>query len=145
MIRYLLILVGRVAETLCPAPASVRVAVLAADLLAEREAAVDVMEPWRFGPAAGVATGHGPGVVCADAGFPAASSPTPGRPTYLTTRDWADICCRHPEPTEELLLAAANQIAELCGHVHFNHPKQEYMRTLVHQLHDRATLFAQNR
>lgn len=50
MIRYLLILVGRVAETLWPAPASVRVAVLAADLLAEREAAVDVMEPIRFGP-----------------------------------------------------------------------------------------------
>lgn len=52
VIRYMLVLVGRIAEVLCPAPASVRASVLAADVLAEREELVEVMEPIRLGPVA---------------------------------------------------------------------------------------------
>lgn len=85
-LRYALTIVRDVSMILCPASAFVRarvdeaheakVAAEWADLLAEREAAVDVMEPWRFGPAAGVAVGTGPGQVC---GVPLAS-PCPGQP-----------------------------------------------------------------
>lgn len=50
-----------------------------------------------------------------------------------------------PEPTEELLLAAANQIDDYRRHTHFNHPRQEYLCVLVRDLRDRAALFAQNR
>lgn len=59
VIRYMLVLVGRIAEVLCPAPASVRASVLAADVLAEREELVEVMEPIRLGPVAEpVSSGH---------------------------------------------------------------------------------------
>lgn len=50
-----------------------------------------------------------------------------------------------PEPTEELLLAAANMADDYRRHTHFNHPRHEYLGELSHQLRDRATLFAQNR
>lgn len=67
--RYALSIVRDLSMILCPASASVRAEVvarraadlLAADYLTEREAAVDVMEPWSF-PAAGVAAGTGPEV-----------------------------------------------------------------------------------
>lgn len=54
-------------------------------------------------------------------------------------------CPGQPEPTEELLLAAANVADEFRRHTHFNHPRHEYLCSLSHQLRDRATLFAQNR
>ena len=78
-----------------------------ADLLTEREAEVEVMEPIRLGP-------------------------------VFDVRDQS-------EPTEELLLAAANQLDEYRKHTHFNTPRHEYLAGLSHQLRDRATLFAQNR
>ena len=80
-----------------------------ADLLAEREEHVDVMEPWRFGPVAGVAAGTGPGQVC---GVPLAS-PCPGQP-------------QEPEHVAELVRyhhVTANQMDGVychCGHVSHN-------------------------
>lgn len=50
-----------------------------------------------------------------------------------------------PEPTEELLLAAANWLDEYSRHLHFNIQRQDYLCGLVRDLRDRATLFAQNR
>lgn len=76
-LRYALTIVRDLSMILCPASASVRAEVVArraADLLAEREAAVDVMEPWSF-PAAGVAAGTGPEVVSAPP-----IAPTSGHP-----------------------------------------------------------------
>lgn len=91
-LRYALSIVRDLSMILCPASASVRAGVVAcraADLLAEREAEMDVMEPWRFGPmtstttgnarnlrpAAGVAAGTGPEVVSAPP-----IAPTSGHP-----------------------------------------------------------------
>ncbi len=103
--RYAMTVVGDIAKILCPASDYVRVRVDAAELLAEREAMVDVMEPWRFGPAAGVAAGTGPGQVC---GVPLAS-PCPGQP-------------QEPEHVAELVRyhhVTANQMDGVycaCGH-----------------------------
>jgi hypothetical protein len=93
-----------------------------ADFLAEREEHVDVMEPWRFGPVAGVAAGTGPGQV---SGVPLAS-PCPGQ----------------PEPTSELLFAAANQLEQVRCHLHFDHPREEYLARLVPELRARGISFA---
>lgn len=120
-LRYALTIVRDISMILCPASAFVRARVdeaRDADLLAEREAAVDVMEPWRFGPAAGVAAGTGPGVL--------ADVPTPGQ----------------PEPTSELLFAAANQLEQVRCHLHFDHPREEYLSRLVPELRARAMSFA---
>lgn len=114
--RYALTIVRDLSMILCPASASVRAEVVArraADLLAddyltEREAAVDVMEPWSF-PAAGVAAGTGPGQAC---GVPLAS-PCPGQPN-------------EPEHVAELVRyhhVTANQMDGVychCGHVSHN-------------------------
>lgn len=117
MIRYLLILVGQIAEVLCPAPASVRAAVRDADWLAEREERVDVMEPFHWFDPASIKFGP----------------------------SWSEFGPVAQEPTEELLLAAANQLDEWRNHTHFNQVREEYLCTLSRQLRDRATLFAQNR
>lgn len=102
--RYALTIVRDISMILCPASASVRAGVRDADLLTEREAAVDVMEPWRFGPVAMCAADHSPGVVCADADFPGASSPTPGHPVedlvefhriWQITSDGVYCACHH--------------------------------------------------
>lgn len=123
-LRYALTIVRDVSMILCPASAFVRARVdevRDADLLAEREEHVDVMEPWRFGPAAGVAAGTGPGQV---SGVPLAS-PCPGQ----------------PEPTSELLFAAANQLEQVRCHLHFDHPREEYLSRLVPELRARAMSF----
>lgn len=121
-LRYALTIVRDISMILCPASASVRAGVREADWLAEHEAAVDVMEPWRFGPVAGVAAGTGPGQVC---GVPLAS-PCPGQ----------------PEPTSELLFAAANQLEQVRCHLHFDHPREEYLSRLVPELRARGISFA---
>lgn len=54
-----------------------------------------------------------------------------------------DVRADLPEPTEELLLAAANQLDEYRKHTHFNAPRHEYLAGLSNQLRHRATLFAQ--
>lgn len=126
-LRYALSIVRDLSMILCPASAFVRARVdeaRDADLLAEREAAVDVMEPWSF-PAAGVAAGTGPGQVSADAGLHTASSPCPGQ----------------PEATSELLFAAANQLDQVRNHLHFDHPREEYLARLVPELRARAMSF----
>lgn len=123
--RYALSIVRDLSMILCPASASVRAEVVAhraADLLAEREAVVEVWEGYKFGP---------------DVELP--------EPTYLSVSDVFDVRGGQPEPTEELLLAAANVADDLRRHTHFNHPRHEYLGTLSRQLRDRATLFAQNR
>ncbi len=70
----MLVLVGRIAEVLCPAPASVRAHVRDADVLTEQEARVEVWEGYKLGPSMTC-----PGVG-SDAGFPGASSPASGHP-----------------------------------------------------------------
>lgn len=111
-LRYALTIVRDISMILCPASAYVTARVdevRDADLLAEREAAVDVMEPWRFGPVAGVAAGTGPGQVC---GVPLAS-PCPGQP-------------QEPEHVAELVRyhhVTANRMDGVychCGHVSHN-------------------------
>lgn len=92
-------------------------------------------------PVAGVAAGQSERAVSDSPLSPALS-----RPEYLTVGDWADICgCGRPEPTEELLLAAANSLDEYSRHLRFNLQRQDYLHGLVRDLRDRATLFAQNR
>lgn len=117
-LRYALSIVRDISLILCPASASVRAGVRDADWLADREAETEVWEGYRFGPAAGVAAGTGPGVL--------ADVPTPGQ----------------PEPTSELLFAAANQLEQVRCHLHFDHPREEYLSRLVPELRARAMSFA---
>lgn len=104
--RYALSIVRDLSMILCPASASVRAEVvaaraadlLAADYLTEREAAVDVMEPWSF-PAAGVAAGTGPEVVSAPPIAPTSGHPVEELVEYhhvdRITGDGIYCACHH--------------------------------------------------
>ena len=45
------------------------------------------------------------------------------------------------EPTSELLFAAANQLDQVRNHLHFDHPREEYLSRLVPELRARAMSF----
>lgn len=125
-LRYALTIVRDISMILCPASDYVHSRVDAArdaDVLAEREASVDVMEPLRFGPI--------PGCVERD----------PRCPSPCTS------CARiadspGTEPTSELLFAAANQLEQVRCHLHFDHPREEYLSRLVPELRARGISFA---
>lgn len=130
VVTAVLVRAGRLADLLIdcwPAPEVTRARVLA-------KFADDV-------PAAGVAAGTGPGAVGAEP----LAAPAPGQPTDLATGDWTDVRGGRPEPTEELLLAAANMADDYRRHTHFNHPRHEYLGDLSRKLRSRAVLFARSR
>ena len=43
--------------------------------------------------------------------------------------------------TSELLFAAANQLDQVRNHLHFDHPREEYLSRLVPELRARAMSF----